>query len=89
MGRWAIDFAQFTLQLFNDIVLKNTGYVDLVSAISTRTAPITLAPCDAQNRVNFYDGQVSVVDPEGKRIGQYSAPQYMDWIAEQVEPWTY
>jgi F420-non-reducing hydrogenase large subunit len=30
MGRWAIEFAQFSLKLFNDIVLGNQGYVDLI-----------------------------------------------------------
>ncbi len=31
---------------------------------------------------------VSVVDPEGKRIGKYAASEYTDWIAEHVEPLT-
>src|SRR4030065_2915158 len=30
MGRWAIEFALFSLGLFNDIVLKNKAYVDLI-----------------------------------------------------------
>jgi F420-non-reducing hydrogenase large subunit len=32
---------------------------------------------------------VSVVDPDGARIGKYAAHEYTDWIAEHVEPWTY
>jgi F420-non-reducing hydrogenase large subunit len=39
--------------------------------------------------VNFYDGLVSVVDPDGVRIGKYAPPEYPEWIAERVEPWTY
>src|SRR5512136_1193717 len=30
MGRWAIEFAQFSLKAFNDIVLGNKAYVDLI-----------------------------------------------------------
>jgi len=30
MGRWAIDFAQFSLNLFSDIVLGNKTYLDLI-----------------------------------------------------------
>ena len=30
MGRWGIEFAQFSLQLFNDIVLANPTYLDLI-----------------------------------------------------------
>ena len=44
---------------------------------------------DAANKVNFYDGKVSVVDPDGVRIGKYAPSEYRDWIAERVEPWTY
>jgi F420-non-reducing hydrogenase large subunit len=32
---------------------------------------------------------VSVVAPDGERIGKYGPSEYTDWIAERVEPWTY
>ncbi len=89
MGRWAIEFAQFTLQVFNDIVLKNTGYLDLILGDIYTHHTYYIGTVDANNKVNFYDGQVSVVDPEGKRIGKYGPNDYTDWIAEHVEPWTY
>lgn len=89
MGRWGIEFAQFSLQLFNDIVLGNKEYLDLVlgDIYTHRTHYIGLV--DENNHVNFYDGKVSVVDPEGKRLGKYAPDEYTDWIAERVEPWTY
>lgn len=89
MGRWGIAFAQFSLQLFSDIVLGNPVYLDLIlgDIYTHRTHYIGLV--DAQNRVNFYDGRVSVVDPDGKRLGKYGPDEYNDWIAERVEPWTY
>ena len=89
LGRWAVEFAQFSLQLFNDIVLGHKAYVDLIlSDIYThRTYSIGLV--DENNKVNFYDGKVSVVDPDGKRIGKYAPHEYTEWIAEHVEPWTY
>lgn len=89
MGRWGIEFAQFSLQLFNDLVLGNQGYVNLIlgDVYTHRTHYIGLV--DEQNRVNFYDGKVSVVDPDGQRLGKYAPAEYTDWIAEHVEPWTY
>ena len=89
MGRWAVEFAQFSLQTFNQIVLANRALVEMVlgDAYSHRTYGIGMV--DENNRVNFYDGQVSVVDPDGQRIGKYAGAEYMDWIAERVEPWTY
>jgi F420-non-reducing hydrogenase large subunit len=89
MGRWAIEFAQFSLKLFADLVLGNDYYVDLILGhiYTHRTHYIGLV--DENNHVNFYDGLVSVVDPNGKRLGKYAPHEYTDWIAERVEPWTY
>lgn len=89
MGRWGIDFALFSLQLFNDIVLGNPAYVDLIlgDIYADRTHYMGLV--DDNNKVNFYDGLVSIVDPDGKRLGKYAPHEYTDWIAEHVEPWTY
>jgi F420-non-reducing hydrogenase large subunit len=44
---------------------------------------------DAQNRVNFYDGQIRVVDSTGKEYAKFPASQYRDFVAEHVEPWSY
>jgi F420-non-reducing hydrogenase large subunit len=89
MGEWAIEFAQFSLKLFNDIVLGNQAYVDLIlgDIYTHRTYYIGLV--DENNKVNFYDGRVSVMSPDGERIGKYAPNEYTDWIAERVEPWTY
>jgi F420-non-reducing hydrogenase large subunit len=89
MGRWAIEFAQFSLKLFNDIVLGNQAYVDLIlgDIYTHRTHYIGMV--DDNNKTNFYDGMISVVDPDGKRLGKYSPADYTDWIAEHVEPYSY
>jgi F420-non-reducing hydrogenase large subunit len=89
MGRWGIEFAQFSLQLFSDLVLGNKTYVDLIlgDIYTHRTHYMGLV--DENNHVNFYDGLVSVVDPDGKRLGKYAPNEYTDWVAERVEPWTY
>lgn len=89
IGKWAIEFAQFSLQLFNDIVLKNQTYLDLILGDIYTHRTYYIGTVDENNKVNFYDGKVSVVDPDGQRIGKYAASEYTDWIAEHVEPWTY
>lgn len=89
MGRWGIEFAQFSLQLFNDIVLGNKEYLDLVLGDIYTHQTHYIGLVDENNRVNFYDGKVSVVDPDGKRLGKYAPDEYRDWITERVEPWTY
>ena len=84
-----VEFGKFTLGLFNDIVLKNPQYLDLVLGDAYTHHTYYIGLVDENNKVNFYDGKVSVMSPEGKRIGKYAPSEYMDWIAERVEPWTY
>lgn len=87
--KWFVEFGKFTIQAFGDIVLKNQAYVDLIlsDAFSHRTYYMGLV--DEKNRVNFYDGKVRVVDPDGKEFVKYSSSEYLENIAEEVEPWTY
>jgi F420-non-reducing hydrogenase large subunit len=89
IGLWSVDFARFSLDLFNDIVLKNPQYVELVLGDSYTHHTYYIGLVDENNKVNFYDGKVSVVSPEGERIGKYAPNEYQEWIAEHVEPWTY
>ncbi|MBI3162537.1 MAG: Ni/Fe hydrogenase subunit alpha [Chloroflexi bacterium] len=89
MGRWAIDFAQFSLKVFNDIVLGNKAYVDLIVGDVYTHRTYYMGTVDANNKVNFYDGNVRVVDPDGKEFVKYEPKDYATHIAEHVEPWTY
>jgi F420-non-reducing hydrogenase large subunit len=89
MGRWAIEFAQFSLQAFNDIVLANPTYLDLIVGDVYRDETYYMGLVDENNKVNFYDGKVRVVDPEGNEFCKYAPNEYMEHIAEHVEPWTY
>jgi F420-non-reducing hydrogenase large subunit len=89
MGRWAIEFAQFSLKVFNDIVLANPQYVDLILGDIYTHQTYYMGLVDANNKVNFYDGKVRVVDPTGKEYVKYEPKDYASHIAEHVEPWTY
>ncbi len=89
MGRWAIEFAQFSLQAFNDIVLGNKAYVDLILGDIYTEKTYYMGVVDANNKVNFYDGKVRVVGPDGIEYVKYEPKDYAANIAEHVEPWTY
>ena len=89
MGRWAIEFAQFSLKLFNDIVLGNKQYVDMILGDFYTHHTYYMGTVDENNKINFYDGKVRVVDPDGKEFIKYEAKDYAEHIAEHVEPWTY
>jgi F420-non-reducing hydrogenase large subunit len=63
-----VDFAQFSLKLFNDIVLGNKAYVDLILGDVYTHHTYYMGLVDENNKVNFYDGKVRVVDPNGKEF---------------------
>jgi len=44
---------------------------------------------DKNNKVNFYDGLIRVVDPNGKEYTKFKHQDYLKVIREHVEPWTY
>lgn len=85
----AVDFAAWTLDVFHQLVLGNPDYVKLITSDAYTHRTCYLGLVDAQNRVNFYDGQLRVVDCEGREIAKFAAAQYRDFIAEHVEPWSY
>jgi len=89
MGRWAVEFGQFSLKLFNDIVLGNKEYVDLILGDIYTHKTYYMGLVDENNKVNFYDGKVRVVGPDGAELVKYAPNEYTDNVAEHVEPWTY
>jgi F420-non-reducing hydrogenase large subunit len=84
-----IDFALFTLQVFDKIVLGNSAYLDLVTSDVYHHRTYSMGTVDEKNRLNFYDGEIRVVDPEGHEFLRYPPSEYASHIAEHVEPWTY
>jgi F420-non-reducing hydrogenase large subunit len=84
-----VEFAKFTLKLFDDIVLGNKDYVNLITSGTYATETYYMGTVDDRNRVNFYDGKIRVVDPDGNEFEKYSAEDYQQHISEHVEPWTY
>jgi F420-non-reducing hydrogenase large subunit len=86
---YAVEFSRFALGLFDAIVLKNKEYVDLVTGDVYQHRTYYMGLVDENNKVNFYDGDIRVVDPGGKEFARFKVPQYLDHIREHVEPWTY
>jgi len=85
----AVEFAQFTLQLFRNIVLKNSEYLNLIRSDIYTHRTYYMGLVDESNHVNFYDGCIRVVTPAGTEWKKFRAEQYLENIAEHVEPWSY
>jgi F420-non-reducing hydrogenase large subunit len=88
-GEKCLEFAKFSLKLFEDVVLGNKQYVDLIFSDAYKLEVGDMGLVDENNKVNFYDGKVRVTDPEGNEICKYSPDEYTDYVAEQVLPYSY
>ncbi len=85
----SVEFAKLSLKLFHDIVLKNTNYVELIKSKAYTLRTYYMGLVDEHNKVNFYDGKIRVVDPNGNEFAKFEVKDYLEHIAERVEPWSY
>jgi F420-non-reducing hydrogenase large subunit len=89
MAKSCVEFAKFTLQLFEDVVLKNPAYMALIKNPKLGHAVYNMGMVDEKNRVSFYDGKVRVTDQRGKEFVKFEGHDYLDHIAEHVLDWSY
>jgi F420-non-reducing hydrogenase large subunit len=85
----SVEFAKFTLKLFHDLVLGNSKYVNLIKSPAYTHKTYYMGLVDENNKVNFYDGKVRVVDQNANEFLKFEPKDYLNNIAEHVEDWTY
>ncbi|MBN1580163.1 MAG: Ni/Fe hydrogenase subunit alpha [Anaerolineae bacterium] len=89
IAKQSVEFAKLSLQVLNDVVLKNKAYVDLILSDMFAHQTYYMGLVDENNCVNFYDGKVRVTGPDGKELVKYAPDEYLNVVAEHVEPWSY
>jgi F420-non-reducing hydrogenase large subunit len=89
IARQNVEFGLFSLKLFEDLVLGNPAYVEMILSDTYVHRTYSMGMVDERNRINFYDGKIRVIDPDGKEFLKYDPANYDEHIAEHVEPWTY
>lgn len=89
VAREAVEFGQFTLQVFDDIVLKNSEYVKIITSDAYAHRTYSMGLVDENNCTNFYDGKIRVVDQDGEEFAKFEAKDYQDHLEEHVEPYSY
>jgi F420-non-reducing hydrogenase large subunit len=83
-----VAFARFSIEAFHTLVLGNPAYLDLILGDLYHHRTYCMGTVNAEGAPDFYDGTIRVVDPEGAEFTRFSARDYLDHIAEHVEPWT-
>jgi len=84
-----VEFGKFSLKLFNDLVLANKEYLELITGNIYTMNSYYMGLVDDNCKVNFYEGNIRVVDEEGKEVAKFKAADYLEYIAEHTEPWSY
>jgi len=84
-----VELGTLTLQIFSDVVLKNPGYMELVTGDMYRVPVNYMGTVDENGRMALYDGVQRVVDVNGDELVRWSGMEYIDNISERVLPWTY
>jgi len=85
----AVEFARFTLDVFRNVVLANPSYIELIVSDMFTHRTHYMGLVDEQNRLNFYEGTVRVVGPDAVERASFRARDYLTYVAEHVEPWSY
>ncbi len=69
-----LDWADKNQTLMNEFAVFPSNYMGLVQP---------------DGALELYDGQVRIVDAQGKLLDQFDPRNYLDYIAEHVERWSY
>ncbi len=85
-----VEFSKFTMQVFTDVVLKNKDYMNIITSKDIfYQETYNLGTVDKNGKVAFYDGTQVMIDQDGKEVARYTGIDYLKYIAEHTEPWSY
>ncbi len=85
----AIEFAAKTIDLFHSRVLSSSDFRQLVTSSAFELRTYYMGMVDEADRVNFYDGIIKIVGPDGRELTRFHPQDYLYHLAERLEPWTY
>ncbi|GAH79159.1 unnamed protein product, partial [marine sediment metagenome] len=89
MSEELLEFAKISLNLFKKIISDNGKLKEILDSKDYSLQTYYMGMVDDQEKVNLYDGDIKVVDPQGKEFIKFKAKDYLSHIEEHVEPWTY
>lgn len=82
-----LEFVRESLELLKEKIIPAYKELTLSEGYIHRT--YYMGTVDSDNMVNLYDGYLRVVDPEGNEYARFHPSEYLEHIAEHVEPWTF
>jgi len=81
----AVDTLKVGLQIMKDWAGKNMEDINKFAVFPTGYFGLTTP----ENGLELYDGDIRLISQEGKPLEKFPVSNYLDYIAEHVEPWSY
>jgi F420-non-reducing hydrogenase large subunit len=82
-------FMDVALKLFMDQWESREDLRELISSEAYYHESYYMGMVDENDNVEFYDGEMRVVDKDGNEAFRFRGDGYLDHIEEHVEPWSY
>ncbi len=84
-----VRFAADTLASFRGAVLEDARYAEALRSEIFRVRCHSMGMVDGEGRLAFLDGRIRVIDPDGAELARFEPRDWLEHVAERVEPWTY
>ena len=81
----AVETLQLGIQIMKDWAEKNMEDINKFAVFPTGYFGLTTP----ENGLELYDGDIRLISNEGKPLEKFPVANYLDHIAEHVEPWSY
>ncbi len=90
MSKEIVEFGKLSLQVFNDLVVKNKDLMAFINLDAYKMESYYKSVVGPDNELDFYPSDtIKIIDSKGKQVAKYEAKDYLDHLAEHVEPWSY
>ncbi len=84
-----VAFAEESLASFRRAVLESPDWMAIVESEPFRARTHSMGMVDAEGRLAFLDGTLRVIDPAGEPVAAFAPRDWLEHLAERVEPWSY
>jgi F420-non-reducing hydrogenase large subunit len=74
------------LTVFHDNVFKDNHFIAMARSRTYSLKSYYMGLVDTKGRVNFYDGTVRIVDPDGRPFAEFRGSAYLDHVEERNDP---
>jgi NAD-reducing hydrogenase large subunit len=81
----AISDSQLAVSIIKDYLTKNKALADSFAAFDS----CYMGLVDANNNVEYYDGNLRLKDKNGVELEKFAPKDYLNYIEEKVEDWSY